>query len=104
MILKERSYLIIVVYAHRSIVGVSGVEFEDGNSRIWHSLIMSSNKDDKKKNSNMIIFAMIGGFVGFIFGASVGIGGMIWMGICGASIGAFFADQFWNKWKISKVT
>ena len=55
---------------------------------------MSSNKDSKKKNSNMIIFAMIGGFVGFIFGASIGIGGMIWMGICGASIGAFFSDQF----------
>ena len=55
------------------------------------------NKENNKKKSNMFIFAMIGGFVGFIFGAFAGIGGMIFMGICGASIGAFFADQFWNK-------
>ena len=58
---------------------------------------MTNQDDDNKKNSNMFIFAMIGGCIGFVFGAYAGIVGMIFMGICGASIGAFFADQFWNK-------
>ena len=56
-----------------------------------------SNKDEQKKNSNLGLFAFIGGIIGFILGATMGIGGMIFMAICGAAFGAFFADQFWNK-------
>ena len=56
-----------------------------------------SNKNEQKKNSHLGLFAFIGGIIGFIIGATMGIGGMIFMAICGAAFGAFFADQFWNK-------
>ena len=56
-----------------------------------------SKKDEQKKNSNLGLFAFMGGITGFIIGATMGLGGMIFMAICGAAFGAFFADQFWNK-------
>ncbi len=55
------------------------------------------SKKDEQKLSNIGLFSLIGGIIGFFIGASIGIGGMIFFAICGASLGAFFADQFWNK-------
>ena len=38
-----------------------------------------NNKDEQKKNSNLGLFAFIGGIIGFIIGTTMGIGGMIFM-------------------------
>ena len=58
------------------------------------------SKKDEQKISNIVLLSFIGGIIGFFIGASIGIGGMIFFAICGASTGVFFADQFWNKWKV----
>ena len=42
-------------------------------------------------------FAAIGGVIGFFIGAAGGPGAMLFTGIVGASVGALFADQFYNK-------
>ena len=38
-----------------------------------------NNKDEQKKNSNLGLFAFMGGIIGFIIGATMGLGGMIFM-------------------------
>ena len=59
---------------------------------------INKSKDiEHKKNSNMGWFAAIGGVIGFFIGAAGGPGAMLFTGIVGASVGALFADQFYNK-------
>ena len=46
---------------------------------------------------SIVVSAIVGGILGLFIGAAGGPGAMLFTGIVGASVGALFADQFYNK-------
>ena len=49
---------------------------------------------EREKNSRMVLFAAIGGIIGFFIGAAGGPAAMLYTVIVGASFGALIGDKF----------